>query len=98
MNRAFWLLLGVTIVGTTYAVAPVVTDTYRRYRGRKTVVCPGTGDIAEIDLHAKRASLLSALGKEWVRVRGCSLWPRRKGCAEDCLKNLFDRHAGQHGE
>ena len=98
MNRVFWLLLGVTVLGTTYAVAPVVTDTYRRYRGRKTVVCPDTGQLAEVGLKAKRASLLAALGKEWVRVRWCSLWPKRKGCAEECLKNLCDRRAGQHGE
>ena len=97
MNRVFLLLLGVTVLGTACVVAPVMADTYRRYRGRKTVVCPETGQIADVELKATRASLLSALGKQWVRVRWCSLWPKRKGCAEECLKNLCD-HRGHHGE
>jgi hypothetical protein len=98
MNRVFLLLLGVTVLGSAYVIAPVVTDTYRRYRGRKIVVCPETGQIADVELKAKRASLFSAFGREWVRIRSCSLWPKRKGCAEDCLKNLCDRRAGNHGE
>ena len=98
MNRVFWLLLGVTVLGAVYVVAPLVTDTYRRYRGRKFVVCPDTGQIAEVELKAKRASLFSAFGKEWARVRWCNLWPRRKGCAQDCLKNLCDRGSRHHGE
>jgi len=91
MNRVLLLIAGVVILGSMYVVAPVVTDTYRRYRGRKTVICPETGQIAEVELKAKQASFLSALGKDWVRVSWCSLWPRKKGCAEECVKTI-NRH------
>jgi hypothetical protein len=91
MNRLFLLIAGVVVLGGMYVVAPVVSYTYRRYRGRKTVVCPDTGQIAEVELKAKQASLLSALGKDWVRVRWCSLWPRKKGCAEKCVETIGNR-------
>ncbi|HXV83960.1 MAG TPA: hypothetical protein VEG60_29250 [Candidatus Binatia bacterium] len=85
MNRVF-LLIGATVfLGSIYVVAPVVADTYRRYGMRRTVICPETGQIAEVELRAVQASLFSALGKHWVRVKWCSLWPRKKGCAEKCV-------------
>jgi hypothetical protein len=90
MNRAFLLIGGVVFLGITYAITPVVADTYRRYRGRKTSVCPETGQIAEAELKAVQASLLSVLGKHWVRVKWCSLWPRKKGCAEECVKDYWN--------
>lgn len=92
MNRIFLLIGGIVFLGSTYVIAPVVTDTYRRYRKRRTVVCPETGQIAEVELKAVRASLMSALGKHGARVKWCSLWPRRKGCAEECVE---DRVSGK---
>jgi hypothetical protein len=91
MNRLFFLIAGVIVLGSYYAVAPVVADTYRRYRGRKTVICPEIGQIAEVELKAKQASVLSALGKQWVRVRWCSLWPRKRGCAQECVRSIGNR-------
>ena len=86
MNRVYLLIGAIAFLGGIYVIAPVVTDTYRRYRNRRTVICPETGQIAEVDLKAVRASLMSALGKHWVRVKGCSLWPRKKGCGQECMK------------
>lgn len=92
MNRVFFLIAGVVLLGSVYVVAPVVSDTYRRYRGRKTVICPETGQIAEVDLKAKQASVLSAFGKQWVRVKWCTLWPRKRGCAQECVRNIGNRY------
>jgi hypothetical protein len=86
MNRLFVLIAGVVTLGLYFVIAPVFVDTYRRYRNRKTIICPDTGQIAEVEIKAARASLMSALGKDWVRVKWCSLWPRKKGCAEECVK------------
>jgi hypothetical protein len=91
MNRVFLLIISTVLLGTAYIVAPVLSDNYRRYRGRKTVVCPETGQLAELELKARRASLLSALGTRWLRVRRCSLWPRNKGCAQHCVENIDGR-------
>ena len=88
MNRVFFLIISTVLLGSVYAVAPIVGDSYRRYRGRKTVICPETGEIAEVELKARQASLLSALGKRWVRIGWCSLWPRKKGCTEECARTI----------
>ena len=86
MNRVFLLIVGVATLGLYYLVAPAVLSTYRRYRGRRTIICPETDQIAEMEIKAGRAGIMAALGKSSLRVKWCSLWPRRKGCAEECLK------------
>jgi Fe2+ or Zn2+ uptake regulation protein len=86
MDRLFLLIAGLVAVGLYFVIAPVVTNTYRRYRNRKTIICPDTGQIVEVELKAVRASLMSTLGKHSVRVKWCSLWPRKKGCAQECVK------------
>ena len=86
MNRVYLLIGGIVFLGSIYVIAPLVTDSYRRYRKRRTVVCPETGQIAEVELKAVRASLMSALGKHWVRVKGCSLWPRKKCFGQECME------------
>jgi hypothetical protein len=87
MNRLLTLIAGVVTLGLYFVIAPVATDTYRRYRKRKTVICPDTGQIAEVELKAVQAGLMSALGKHWVRVKRCSLWPRKQGCAQECVRD-----------
>lgn len=89
MNRLFLLTVGIITLGTYFVIAPVVADTYRRYRGRKTIICPETGQIAEVNLRAATAGAISAFGKNWVRVKWCSLWPRRKGCAQECVRGYW---------
>ena len=86
MDRLFLLIAGIVALGLCFVIAPVVTNTYRRYRKRKTIICPDSGQIVEVDLKAVRASLMSTLGKHSVRVKWCSLWPRKKGCAQECVK------------
>ena len=89
MNRLFLLIIGVVTLGSYFVIFPVVAATYRRYRGRKTIICPDTGEIAEVNLKAATASAASALGKNWVRVKWCSLWPRKKGCAQECVREYW---------
>jgi hypothetical protein len=98
MNRVFLLITGITALGLYFVVAPVVTNTYRRYSGRKTVVCPESGQIAEVELKAMRAGLMSALAKQWVRVKWCSLWPRRKGCAQECVRQNWPTATGSKSD
>ena len=97
MARLFLLIAVVIALGLCFVVAPIVVNTYRRYRGRKTIICPDTGQIAEVEIKALNASLMSALGMDWVRVKWCSLWPRKKDCAQECMKEyqsaaIEDRH------
>lgn len=87
MTGVFLLIAGVILLGLYFVVAPAVLSTYRRYRGRRTIICPETDRIAEMSIKAGRAGIMAALGKPELRVKWCSLWPKRKGCAEECLKD-----------
>lgn len=86
MDRLLTLIAGVVTLGLYFVIAPVVTDTYCRYRKRKAVICPDERQVAEVELKAVQAGFMSAFGKHWVRVKRCSLWPRKKGCAQECIK------------
>lgn len=85
-----WLLISAVIALEIYfVIAPIMAGTYRRYRGLKTLVCPETGQIVEVKLKAGRASLMSLFDAEVARVKWCSLWPRKKGCSEECVKTYW---------
>ena len=86
MNRLFALIAGVVTLGLYFVIAPVFVDTYRRYRNRKTIICPDTGEIVEVEIKALTAGLMALLGNQRARVKWCSQWPRKKGCAEGCVK------------
>lgn len=86
MSHVFLLIAGVVTLGLYFIVGPAVLTTYRRYRGRRTIICPETDQIAEMEIKAGLAGILAALGKPSLRVKWCSLWPRRRGCAEECVK------------
>lgn len=90
MNRIFLLLAAVSAVGVYFVAAPLVINTYKHYRGRKTVICPETGQIVEMEIKAGRAGLLSLFGAAPARVKWCSHWPRKKGCAEECVKEFWE--------
>jgi len=86
MRGILLLIAGVTVLGLYCMVAPAVRGTYRRYRGRRTIICPETDQIVEMELKAGRAGVMAALGKQDLRVKWCSLWPGRKNCAQECVK------------
>ena len=87
MNRIFLLIAGVVTLGLYFVVAPAAISTYRRFHGRRTIICPETDRIAEMEIKAGHAGIMAALGKHALRVKWCSLWPQRKGCAEECAND-----------
>ena len=91
MNRVLLLIGGIIGLGMFYVVVPAALQSYRRYRGRQATVCPDTGQIVEVEIKAARATLMSLFGQGGVRVKWCSLWPRRKGCAQECVKENWLR-------
>lgn len=87
MLGVFLLIAGITVLGLYYMVAPIILSTYHRYRGRRTIICPETDQIVEMELQAGHAGVMAALGKQDLRVKWCSLWPGRKSCAQECVKD-----------
>ena len=87
MDRLFLFIVGIALLCLNYVIAPSVIYTYRRYRARRTIICPETDQIAEMEFKAGRAGVMAAFGKQDLRVKWCSLWPSRKTCAQKCVKD-----------
>lgn len=86
MNTSLLMMLGILAIGVVLVAFPVAADIAARYRGRKLVRCPETRQLVEIQLNARRALWTAAFGEAVPRVKSCSLWPKKKGCSEECVK------------
>ena len=73
-------------LAAVFVLLPVIAHTFQRYRKKKVLKCPETGELAEVDIDASRAAFYSAFGEPLLRAKNCTLWPKRKGCSEDCLR------------
>jgi hypothetical protein len=85
MSHPGIVLVAVLAVAFLYILMPLVADTFRRFRSPRTLRCPETGGPAEVGIDASRAALSSAFGQPLLRVKSCSLWPKRDQCKQDCL-------------
>jgi len=79
------LIAGMFAIGLVFVFIPVFIDAYRQYRYRKVVTCPETLRFAEVNLKAGLAALGASVGRPVIRVKKCSLWPKREGCDENCV-------------
>jgi hypothetical protein len=87
MNTPLLILIAAVIVmGFFYAVLPFALDAYRHFRHQKVVTCPDTRGLAEVKLNARWAALTAIFRKPVLRVKSCTLWPKKKGCAEGCVR------------
>ena len=77
----------VVALGGLYVLLPVVIHTFQLYRNKKVKICPETGGLAQVDIDARRAALTSAIGRPHLRIKNCTLWPKRKDCDQNCLKS-----------
>ena len=86
MENPLVLIAAIVALATFYVFVPLAAHTYRRYRKWKGVRCPESKGFAEIHIDAARAARSSVFGPPALKVKSCSLWPARGGCAERCLK------------
>jgi len=80
------LITATVLIGLSYVVLPFTHDVCRRFRYGKIVICPDNHQLAEVKLHAGWAALTAIFHKPVLRVKSCSSWPIRKGCAENCVR------------
>lgn len=59
---------------------------YRRSHGKREITCPEINHFATIELDARHAVAMHALGETNRRVKSCSLWPERQDCGQACLR------------
>ena len=87
MKTLLILIAAIIALGLFYIVRPFTLDVYRRFRYRKVVNCPDTHSLAEItDCNAWWAAVTAVFRAPALRVKSCTLWPRKEGCAEGCVK------------
>ncbi len=86
MKTALITIAAVVALGGFYVLLPLVINTFQRYRNKRVMTCPETEGLAEVDIDSRRAALTSAIGRPLLRIKNCSLWPKRKGCDEECIK------------
>src|ERR1700756_4845313 len=77
MNLLFLLIAGIVALGFCCIVPPYMLARYRRFRYRKILTCPETQSLVEVALDARRAFFTGIFGKSVVRVKSCTLWPRK---------------------
>jgi len=61
---------------------------YFKLRGKRLVTCPETQKPAAVDLDAIHLARDAAFGTPHLRLSECSRWPERKGCGQECLKQI----------
>jgi hypothetical protein len=86
MTSALMLVALIVLFGLLFVVVPVIFDAYNRYREGKLITCPETRDPAEVALKTRQAAFGAAFGKPSLLVGRCSLWPKKQGCGEKCVK------------
>jgi hypothetical protein len=87
METPLLMIAVILVTGLVLVVVPVALDAYQRFRHRKVIICPDTHLMAEVEPKAWDTAVMTALArKPNLKVKWCSLWPKRKGCAEKCVK------------
>jgi hypothetical protein len=79
----FWLILALLI-----PTALAVGGAYRKWRGRRSVLCPEISQSATIEVDACHAVAMHVLGNPVRKIQSCSRWPEREGCGRECLLRI----------
>ena len=80
------VLASIIALGVVYVMLPTGLATFLRYRLKRLFYCPIEGESAVVQIDERRAGLSAAArGYASLRVKACSFWPKRAGCAQKCL-------------
>ena len=91
------------LIGTLYLIFAVATAAllciatfflgrmsvkYFQVHGPREVLCPETHCVAIFRIDALHAAGSSAVADPDLHVIGCSRWPQRQGCPQECLQGI----------
>lgn len=65
-----------------------VLPAWRGYRGKRSVTCPDTRELAAVEVDAARVAVTAWGGPPDVRLKDCSRWPEKADCGQECLVQL----------
>ena len=86
MKTPLILAAAIIALGGLYVLLPLVVHTFQRYRNKRLMTCPEIGGPADVNIDSRRAAFSSAFGRPLLKIKNCTLWPKKKGCDEDCIK------------
>jgi hypothetical protein len=66
----------------------VSLQSYRRNRGRKSVVCPENREPVAVEMDNQYAFQTALRGQEHQRLKSCSRWPAKGDCGQECLAQI----------
>lgn len=66
---------------------------YRDYDGTRVVTCPESRRLVAVSLDAARAAGTSLVGSSSLRIAGCTRWPEREGCGQECIPQALRAEA-----
>jgi len=64
---------------------------YFKFRGTRLVTCPETHEAAVVELAVRSMGVQAVLDEPCLRLSECSRWPMRRGCGQDCLRQIEAR-------
>jgi hypothetical protein len=88
MNPAIYVLISVVIVAAAAHFLFRVGRAYFKLRGKRLVTCPETKQPAAVDVDAAHAAREAIFGSPHLRLSECSRWPERRGCGQECLRQI----------
>ena len=64
---------------------------YFRFRGATLVTCPVTHEVTIVEVDAKSVAMEAIWDKRCLQLSECSCWPKRRGCRQECLRQIEAR-------
>ncbi len=86
MTAPWILLAAIAALAVVYVLLPVIGAVFARFRAPRALACPEAGTRAEVAADAGWAAFTAAFTRPVLRIKRCSLWPGRSGCAQKCLR------------
>jgi hypothetical protein len=80
-------LVAVLVAYLGYRVIEAIR-VYFRFRGTRLVTCPETHESAVVQVAARAMAAQAIMDEPCLSLSECSRWPIRRGCGQDCLKQI----------
>jgi hypothetical protein len=75
-------------LGAAAVVAALAIVSWWRYRGTRVITCPENLRPAGVEVNALRLAVSSTLGLPGLRLSDCTRWPEKRGCGQECLRQV----------
>ena len=94
MTIALYLALSLLVAGALFLALRPAIAAFLRFRGKRLVVCPENQHAASVEVSKSRAALSTLLGEEKIQLNGCSRWPEKEGCGQECVAQIASSPEG----